>query len=410
MEIGILKKNKFINDVKKLLSANVFSAFILALSIPIISKIYMPDAIGQYQQILGIIVLIGTLSSFKLDFYIVTCKKGKALTNVVAFALYFLVLISIMTFFVFYYFSDYIGINIKYNYIYISLGVLFFGLYNILTSVTVRYGDYKKISLAKITQVFSHNILSVSIGLVNVGSFSLIFAYICSVLFSCLRLLDNFKKIKYVLNRKSDINYIIKAYGRKTTNITVNSLLNTLSTNLPYILFPIIYGTKEAGLFALALRILDLPLGFISSSISLVYIKYADDEYKKGISFLRFFYKKTAMKLFIISICYSLFLWLISYFILPYFFTDEWSNLPYIIIAMIFAKFAQLLYYPLISTVAIINKPGILTLPLIIILFFRILALYFGVDIDFLYAIIIYSIITGIGFISLNVLSYVSIK
>ena len=63
--------NDFFNNVLKISTSTIISALVVAIALPIITKIFSAAILGKYQLLISIITIFGVISCFKYEMAIV---------------------------------------------------------------------------------------------------------------------------------------------------------------------------------------------------------------------------------------------------------------------------------------------------------------------------------------------------
>src|SRR5690606_26629665 len=72
---------------------------------------------------------------------------------------------------------------------------------------------------------------------------------------------------------------VLNKYKVYPTVTMPNALLNSVSNNLPYYLLESLYSLKETGYYSWGVRLIQGPMGMLTSSIQQVFFKKASDIY-----------------------------------------------------------------------------------------------------------------------------------
>lgn len=399
-------------DVLKLFSANIIMGVISAIAIPIITRIYSPADIGYYQILLSMLLVLTSVCSFKYDFCVIISNDEKEVKAHSIIALIILTvsccILSLLLFVFDDVVRDWFGFEIRYINAVLPVALFILGGIQIVNAIATNRRQFTTLSKSKIVNSGVNNGLGVGVGFLYPSTISLLFSFISASLVSMIYLhlksnRDNQHKLSIIQLKKY-------AYKRKkiTTLTTINSLLNAISMNLPYFLMPKVFNVEQVGLFALALRVLDMPIGLITNSVTNVYTKYAAESYGYSISSLKKKYRETVISLISISGLYCIAVIAFALFFSDLILGDEWLGISNILLIMLFAKVAQLVNSPLSSTLAIIEKQEIGTLLIVVFLILRASSLYsFS---SFHITIMAYSTSTAIFYILINYITYKVIK
>ena len=74
--------NDFFNNVLKISTSTIISALVVAITLPIITKIFSASILGKYQLLISIINIFGVISCFKYEMAIVIPEKDDIASRV----------------------------------------------------------------------------------------------------------------------------------------------------------------------------------------------------------------------------------------------------------------------------------------------------------------------------------------
>jgi len=182
--------------------------------------------------------------------------------------------------------------------------VLMIGLFNILHNLHLQKKLYKSIAKIKVYKTTAKSAAQLGIASIKSGALGLIIGEIISNIFSNYQLAKSLQQ-KYNL-KKTKITQI-KQLAKRFVNLPKFSLpgiiANNFALNLIIFFSSIIFNVKTLGFYHLANTFLSIPRAIIGSSIAQVFFKEACDEKKKTDKCILAF-KKTAIKLILISIVF----------------------------------------------------------------------------------------------------------
>lgn len=376
------KKNTYIKNIATLMSGTLVAQVIMLIFFPILTRLYTPGEFGIFAFFVAITSIFGLVSSLKYDQAIMLPRSDKdaltlaclsvCITMVTAFIVTIVVLLFFQTI------SDkFDGIN--YIVWMIPVGVLLTGILQILNAYSSRYQQYRNIATVRVVNALS--ITSIQVGsqyffklnglivgtlLGNIISIFLLMKYHIKNKTLQLRSLSH-KRLKANIKRHKNF--------PKYQSLTV--FFNSVSQNMPVLLFGVLYSAEIAGFYALAVRILQVPIGLVGASTRTVYYQKASKMYAAGEDILSLYYKTT--------------IWLIKLFILPFFlvlffapslfgfiFGEEWKTSGYMAQILVFWFLFSFINPPSVMTFSILGLQEIQMKLEILSLVFRVTAIYSG--------------------------------
>lgn len=245
---------------------------ILVVSSPILTRLYTPEDFGNlaiYMSILGILTVI---SSFRYELALPASVNSKEEINLL-FLSFLIIAINfiILILFTYFFLDDLLSLlNQKYLVPYkwlIPFGFLFMGIYRISVQLATKQKRYKDIAKTKISQ--SMGMVGIQILFFKLGAFALLLGHIIGQSLGVIRILfssEILKNIRSHVSRKSILEVAFK-YKNFPKFSLPSALLNVVGAQLPIIMLSSLFSPAIAGFYALAQRIIFLPVTMLTGSI-----------------------------------------------------------------------------------------------------------------------------------------------
>ncbi|MBS4462465.1 MULTISPECIES: oligosaccharide flippase family protein [unclassified Facklamia] len=281
--------NKVIQGILHMGVGTVIAQLINILAQPILTRLFSPEVLGIYTYYISLANVIIPISTLKIDMLIVSEKdetEAQYLTDVsiiinviTSIAYLLIILISIL--------SSKENIFNKYGYFALLVPFLVFsnGLRFIFISYLNRYGNYKAISVVSVFREFSRGVIQVCAGFLNLGVLSLLFGFFIAPFFGLKFQIKNYllklKHRKFInfTNFKRIINE--KAKGQ-ILFLTPSQFINSFSSVLITISISELFNPKILGFYTSGLRVLEIPIIFITSNISKVLFQKLSENIANG--------------------------------------------------------------------------------------------------------------------------------
>ncbi len=276
--------SSFVKNTGKLLAGNAVGQLIGIIAIPIITRLYSVEVYGEFSSLLAISLILATLSTLSLHLAILIPKSEEEAIKIFKLSLSltygFCLFISIVLYF---FNEDVISLlNIKSNplIVYsIPVLVLLQSLYVTITYLGVRVKVFGKVSSSKVVEGISDRgiaILSGLSGFVFVGN--LILARITASILAIVYLLPTLKRYQGQQTTISN-SFIVFKFKRYLQYNTPSMLLINSMLQLPVIIIAAYFSSVAAGLFAIANRLVNIPVTALGSAISKTFMqKIAEDK------------------------------------------------------------------------------------------------------------------------------------
>ncbi|RUM74828.1 MAG: hypothetical protein DSZ11_03340 [Sulfurovum sp.] len=325
-----LKQNSYLLQILTLMTGTLMAQVVLLAFIPILTRLYTPTEFGNYSLFFILSTIIGSVSSLRYEQAIMLPKSDRdaqVLLFISALLTIGISLILSMVLILFYdFFLDYFN-NLSYLVWLLPFSVLVTGLVQIFNSYSTRNKFYKKMAEVKViesittvgTQGISRYFLALD-GLI-VGKFlSNIYTL---YLLGAYHLKKQTLQLKYFTKRRAKAN--LKRHENFPKYFAMATFLNSISQNIPILLFTTLFSPAVAGFYALTHRILQAPIQLVANSTRSVFYQKASQMYanREDIRPLYLSTTKGLIKLFIIPFFIIL---LFGEEIFSLLFGEEWAT------------------------------------------------------------------------------------
>jgi len=322
-------KSEFSKNTISLISGNVLSQSIPAALSPILTRIYSPEDFGLFAVFSSFAAIFFVIGTFKYDMAILIPKSDKEAINILFLVAIISFLISILSFFIIFFFKDSIssilGIEDIANWLYaIPISVIFVGIYNALIMWSTRKKRFKRISLNMVVSSAFGTGSNVSFGLLGFGSIGFLYGMLIGQFASFIHIF-----IKTIKNESYLFKYVnlftIKRIFFKFKKMPLFVMSNTLidmvriaSLNFLVINF---FSSSVLGQMTLAFRIIRTPMTLIGGSIIQVFLQKLSITKKEDTFDLLLRY---LIKFSLFSLPFYIFLFFFSPVVFPFLFGERW--------------------------------------------------------------------------------------
>lgn len=278
--LKFLQKN-FIKNVMVVASGTVIAQIIGLLLLPIITRLYGPEAYGILGTFLAITAVLGPIAALTLPTAIVLPEKDEEVVSIIKTSCKLIVAVSlILTLILLLWKNEIVQIfqieSISQFLYFLPLVILLSGLLNIITQWLIRTGQYKIIASTSIYQpIIEYG------GMILVGFFSPIALILItfSVLKTGITALLMYSKIKVseestkINFKKSSLNFseTLNKYRDFPLFRAPEVFISSLSYNLPVLMLTSIINPAAAGFYSIGRMALSLPSQLIGKAIGDVF-------------------------------------------------------------------------------------------------------------------------------------------
>lgn len=284
--------SSFIKNIAKLTAGTTVSQILNVVLMPIITRMFLPEAFGDLAVFTSITLILGSIITMRYELAIVLPKEESKGINLLALCLIITFLMSIIFFSItisfgnalFRIFNLSIDNHTKY---YISLMLLFTGIFVSFDNWCIRKGYFGLISTRRVFQSVVTQISRIGFGLAGyvTGSFLIVSVILGQIIASFSLVFNVFKKDGYSfrknINKKSIIE-LAKRYKDFPKYYVLSTFLNVASQNEPVLFLAYFFDASVVGYYALGRQALGVPMGFIGKSIGQVFFQKATQAYQDG--------------------------------------------------------------------------------------------------------------------------------
>jgi lipopolysaccharide exporter len=279
------KSSNFAGDVMKISMGTVLAQILGVIIIPILTRIFSPEAFGVLAVFISITQIGEVVASLRYESSIMLPAQDEEASNQLALSLIITVVMSLLIFITLWllrtWLVDFINMPELGPYLLlIPLAVFFAGVYNALNSWNTRTKHFGRVSVAKVINTGGTASSQLLAGLSGFSSGGfLIGGNIVGPMVSALFLGVKVWKdnslffIKHICIRQMIAG--MKRYRKFPLLNSWSSLLNTTSLQLPSLLLATFFSPAVVGYYLLGHRVLRLPLNLIGNSIAQVFYQRA---------------------------------------------------------------------------------------------------------------------------------------
>lgn len=281
-----LQKHPFLKNIMVLVSGNVFGYFINLITLPIISRVFLPEQLGEYDLILSSgrfaieIISLGLLIAIMLP---EEEKKAKQLCqmilalNICFLSALFLIFVAIR--------NKYMIFDISVPY---TLALLLLALY--LFSYNMQTLFYSYVNRRKLYRVLFWNPIlsavtnvgvSLMLGLLGLGTVGYLIGTISSYIFCIIHMKKYVSPFSVPLSLREWKNRLIEYKQLVVVQLPAN-VISQIGNEIPTQYLGRVFGSAMLGGYSMAMKILSVPVSLLSVPVNrVVYQAMAEKVNKK---------------------------------------------------------------------------------------------------------------------------------
>lgn len=391
--------------VLSLLAGNTTARIVTTVGGLVLANYYGAESYGVFSVFLSYILIISILSSLRIDSMIALLRDTKQIINLFNGALLTILaanfaIVSIISL------LKYFGI-IQLDLSYYLLLLIGFG--STLTAwnlsqffLFTKYKLYKQISFSFALSAIISVLFQTLFYFINNEENGLIYGWmiglLASFIFNARVTKNRLKKVDYQLFKQS-IHENIKVLKYTYPSDTINTIAN----NIMPILILAYFTTAEVGIYAMAFKILTMPLVLLANAFGGVFYPKAASLYQRDNKALKKLTYNTILINVALITLFVIAMNTIGIYLLELFLKEGWEDLRSYILALSFWIIARSLWSSISDLDAVLRKNHYSLVFNIYLLLVNFIGIYYGVlKQDFIYSAWTFSILSGIGYIGLT--------
>lgn len=275
----LLPKNAFARGVSVLVGGTASAQLLLVLAAPLLTRLYTPEDFGLLAVYAGLLALIGVVSSLRYELAIPLSEDDQEAAKVAVLSLLLVVFSMLLTAILVLFFGASIAVALSVPQLadflwLLPVGVLLGGAYTVFHYWAIRNKRFSTIAGTKLRQALAT--IAIQLVAFKVGGLALLFGQVAGQSVGTARLgrpalaMPAFKQVTW-----SGIVRTARRYRQFPMFTTWAGLLNTGGTQLPPLMFAALFGAGAVGFYALAHRVLTLPMSLVGEAVRNVFFSGA---------------------------------------------------------------------------------------------------------------------------------------
>ncbi len=266
-----LHRDRFFRRLAMLSGGVAAGQLFLALSTPLLTRLYTPDDFGVFAVVIAILAMFNSVSSMRLETSLPVCRPEALATGLATTLLLALGTVALLTLGIavtVLLLPPTVGAEMRSALWTVPIAALFGALALPLTYLRVRRGDFRTYGLARMARLVSQGSAQIAFGLAGVTRLGLPLGYAVGPAVALVLLLrDTGREMRQAGRiRLSQILAYVREHWRYPVYMMPAAVLFEAVQFLPAVLLAAIFSPAAAGFFALSQRVLGLPVRFLSRS------------------------------------------------------------------------------------------------------------------------------------------------
>lgn len=400
-----LKSSLFVKNFLILFTGSSVSQLIPLIAIIFLVKMFPQDVLGVYFLFSSIVMVCSIVATLQYELAIVIPEKEQEgdmlflLSLFVSFVVSVLLLLGILCWYenilsLFHLHSDGLIANWLY---FIPLAVFFNGVIQSINRYFNRYGLYKAISLARALKSGGMATGQISFGVLKILHYGLFLGHVTGQLLGIIYLIWEYRRFfrrQIFCYKLRELWNVAKLFKNFPFFNTLISFTNSLSNHIPVFLFTRLLGPIVAAQYGVAHKTISSPVGLVGMSFSQLFIKEASERYNRREEIVSLV-NKIQKSIFITSILPFTLIFFFAPTLFSFVLGEEWRDSGIMVSMLTPWLLVAFLNAPLLAIYSITENQIRLLLYNVILLIFRVLAIYMGsmLDAGFYTGVILYSVV-----------------
>ena len=395
-------EKNILKNMLKLLTGEGIGRVIGFVVTPIITRIYGPSNMGVLAVFVSMVTILSSFSSMKYSAAIPLSRNNSITTNTVVLCFLLLSVVSTLSLVVMLISGDELFKLLSVEEIssywwLIPIGLMFTGVFDILTQYTIRGKAFATLATANVSQKITGSCVKIGLGLLGMKPLGLLIGDLFMTTGGISLILRKFwsdlKNYRYVSLRK--IKYCAIRYVDFPKYRMPSQLLLSLSGNLPVLFFAWKFSTAVTGQIGLARTMLSIPVTFIGYSVGRAFLGEIAELGKENGAAIYKITKSVIKKLFQISLIPFVVIGLFGPWIFQIVFGSEWYDAGVFARLMTIFLIFQFIYSPIEEAIFNVFEKQSLSLVIEIsriIIILLVLFSSYGLDLSSFDTVLVYSI------------------
>lgn len=288
--LNSLRQNSFIRSVSVLVGGTVLGQAIAILILPILTRLYTPNDFSVLAVYAGLLSVVSVVACLRFDIAIPLPEREEDGINLLALALLLAFAVSLLIAIPCLLAPAWVAGTLKQPllepYLWLlPLGVLLMSACSALQFWVTRQKSFRLIARTRVTQSLGGAAAQLGFGWAGLTPAGLIVGQMISSGAGAFGLgWRTFVDSRALLSKVSviEMRRIFHVYDRFPKYASLESFANNAAIQVPVLIIAAAALGPEAGYLALAMRVMQAPMGLIGGAIGQVYFSRAPEEHRSG--------------------------------------------------------------------------------------------------------------------------------
>ena len=256
------------------------------LAAPILTRIYSPESFGMLAVFISIVSLCSVVAGLKYELAIPLPEEERDAAALTILSLMLIFAVAVIAAVGLYCWGDSLAEAMDApelaSYLWlVPIAIACTGMYNLFTYWAVRLKEFPVIAKTKIRQQVVT--IAMQVSFFKMGGSGLLVGQTAGTAMGVATLAKHvFQRESWSTRPLTRVGYVLKRYRKFPIFSTWAGFLNTAGAQIPPLLFASTFGAGLAGFYALAHRLITMPMGLVGQAVGQVFLSDAPAQYRRG--------------------------------------------------------------------------------------------------------------------------------
>jgi len=363
LERVLANRSEFARNVAKLSSATALRSAIVFAAVPVVTRLYAAEHLGDLQLMLSIIGLVAAVSALKYDVAIVLegepAESDRMAVLSLGIVLGFTALVAAGVYFQGHRLLGFFDAEqlVPYSGL-IALGLLAEGMWRVAQQILVARKQFGGLARYSLLQVGCTQGGYVALGLVHPGFLGLFASQIAgravAVLFALRR-----APLRLRGARLGQIGSLARRHRKFPLVNTPGVFVNSVGAELPVFMLARFFDAEAVGYFMVTMRLLTQPTTLLGQAVARVYLQSAAETRRRSGRALLQLYRTTTKRLALVALPFVALVAVAAPPAAELVLGQGWREVGVFMQLLVLWKYGDFVVTPLMTTFSIVNRQEI---------------------------------------------------
>jgi O-antigen/teichoic acid export membrane protein len=324
-----LRTSSALRGILVISSGTLFGQVVIALSTPLLSQMYSPEAFGAYSAMLAIAGTVGPAAALKFDSAILLPVRDEDARGVLVLSLLSTVAVSLLSTFAMLFVGPWAFESAWHSVslapIWVGLLVLTTGVFSCLVQAVLRAKAYSLVGWRSTVQSIGISVAQIGFGFINPQATWLLGGMVVGRTMGFGALIRGVRPL-ITARGGAKLGVLIRKYWRSPAILAPSSLLNAFGTQLPLVIVMAWFGPAAAGQLGMAQRLVFLPAALLGAAFGQVFGAELAERIREESGGGRPLYLRATVRMSVLAALMCTCILILAPWFLPWFLGNQWEQ------------------------------------------------------------------------------------